>query len=561
MGPNDEFFTPDEVDEQIASLSQNSEQRDETKRPEARVIEHLQLLHTKTPEKYARALDRAWERIVEEHQTAKQMPPEKGLLISMQEYPREQQTLNNGSTSRKRRTFAQQLSILAAVVVIGALVGSMVFILNTARQSHVPTAKHSVQVASGGTPQPRPPHPITGGACTIDTTVAHPQQSKSSLPGLYVFALNGQSDNLLYRYNPQTKTVVWSKKLCTAFEVSGTVEQNGVLYVAGADWTNESQSGTVSYLYALNDADGSAIWGMQFPTGVVPFAKSSPNYGSSPTDLGAIEAPTVVNGIVYVVQRTGVIYALDAATGSQLWTFNAGRNAWATTSAGNGSILEPSNIQVVNGVAYGSIVDRVFALNAQSGKELWMHNFNNGLNINQAPAIANGTLYFTAFVPGYGSVANPDTYVYAFDAQTGTQKWVTAKMRGYLDSPIVLNGGVYVMSYDAVWYTLNPSNGAIEAQRALPSGSGPFGTVAISGVLYDNTGTALAVLNPDGSTNWSVPTTGQLPSIDGVLGGIVYVTTRDSGIYAYSASNGASLWHYAGYLPQPDSVLQVAIVA
>ncbi|HEY7413711.1 MAG TPA: PQQ-binding-like beta-propeller repeat protein [Ktedonobacteraceae bacterium] len=559
MTENDELFTPENVDEQIDSLSRNPDQRDGTASQQARVIEDLQHFYANMPANQARVIAQAWERIVEKHQTS----PEKGRLHSMQRSQEEPQIRNNMPAARKKRTFVQQLSLLAAVVVTGILIASMVFVLNSARHDN---AKHGTQVASGGTPQPKPPHPITGGACSIDTTTPHSQVSKTSVPGLYIFAQNEQSDNVLYRYDPQTKQqVVWSRKLCSAFQISGTVERNGILYVAGADWTHESGSGAVSYLYALNDTDGSAIWGVQFPTSVVPALPTnvtpnvSPHQGSSSVDLGAIEAPTVVNGIVYIVQRTGIVYAFSAATGGQLWTFNTGRNAWATTQDGNGSILDPSSIQVVNGVAYGSIVDRVFALNAVSGQKLWMHSFNDALDINQAPTIANGTIYFTTDVPGYGSVMHPDSYVYAFNAHTGAQQWVTGKMQGYLNGPVAFNGGVYVSSYDDAWYTLNPSSGAIEAQTTL-AGSGYGGPVAINGVLYNLADTTLAVLNPDGSTKWSFSITGQYPTLDDVQKGVIYVSGRGSGVYAYSATDGSLLWHYDGYLPQPQGNSLVTIV-
>lgn len=555
MTPDNEFFTPEEVDEQIASLSRNPHG---TETQEVRVIEDLQHFYAKTPEHHTRVIAQAWERIVEEYQMAKRTSPEKGRNISMQDSQGEQPILNGKPATRKSRTVVQQLSLLAAIVVIGVLVGCMAFVLNMARQSKG-GAKPSSQVASGGTPAPKPLHPIVGGACTIDTTVAHPRESKSDLPGLYVFAYNsGQGDNVLYRYNPQTKVVVWSKKLCGMFEPSGVIAQNGILYLAGTDWTNTATSGSISYLYALNEADGSALWGVQFPTDLLPMPTSSPNYGSTPTDLGMIEAPTVTNGIVYVVQRSGIVYAYNAVTGAQLWTFNTGRNAWATTSEGNGSILDPSSIQVINGVAYGSIVDRVFALDAKSGTKIWMHSFDNALNINRAPAVANGTLYLTAFVPGYGHVTNPDTYIYAFDAHTGTQKWVSAKMRGYLYNPTLVNGGVYVMSYDNAWYTLNTSSGVIEAQKTLPADSGPL---VVNGIVYNSTNTVVEVLNPDGSTKWSAPITGEYPVLAAVQGGIIYITTRDRGVYAYSATNGALLWHYAGYLPQPDSNWWMTVVS
>ena len=155
---------------------------------------------------------------------------------------------------------------------------------------------------------------------------------------------------------------------------------------------------------------------------------------------------------------------------------------------------------------------------------------------------------------------HPDTYIYAFDARTGTQQWVTKKLRGYINGPTAaFNGKVYVMSYDSVWYTLSASSGAIESQKTLPN-NGVSSPVAINGVLYSITDTTLAMLNPDGSARWSVPVTGKYPFIDDVQGGVIYVSGRGSGIYAYSASNGSLLWHYEGYLPQPDDIVLVTIV-
>jgi len=556
MAGNDEFFTPEKVDEQIDSLSRNPDQRHRADSQEARVIEDLQHLYAKMPENHARALTQAWERIVEKRQAARQTSPEKGRLHSMWGSQGERQIRNSMPALREKHPFVQHLSLLVAILVTGVLIASMVFVLNSVRHN---SPGHTSQVASGGTPAPKPPHPITGGACTIDTTAPHPQASKTSVSGLYIFAQNQQSDNVLYRYDAQTQQVVWSKKLCNAFQVDGTVEQNGILYMAGTDWTRESGSGAVSYLYALNDTDGSAIWGVQFPTDVTPVPQTTAESGGSPLDLGKIEAPTVANGIVYAMQRSGIVYAFNTATGGQLWTFNTGRNAWAMTAAGNGSFLDPSSIQVVNGVAYGSIVDRVFALNAVSGKEIWIHSFNNALDINQAPAIANGTIYLTADVPGYGSVMHPDSYVYAFNAQTGAQKWVTAKLQGYLNGPVAFNSGVYVSSYDGIWYALNPSNSAVDAQATL-DGSGYGGPVAINGVLYNLTDTTLSVLNPDGSTKWSVSVTGQYPLLDDVQHGVIYVSGRGSGVYAYSATDGSLLWHYGGYLPQPQGISLVTVV-
>src|SRR5207248_2341988 len=120
-----------------------------------------------------------------------------------------------------------------------------------------------------------------------------------------------------------------------------------------------------------------------------------------------------------------------------------------------------------------------FALDPQSGKALWSHDFKDTRIIYWPPAIDDGTIYLAAFVPGPGT---HDPYIYALDVRRGAVKWTSVKLQGYLHGPIAFNSKVYVDSYDGIWYTLNAANGNIEAQTTLKKGfSGP---TLINGVLY-----------------------------------------------------------------------------
>src|SRR5258708_23902967 len=105
----------------------------------------------------------------------------------------ERQPIATNHAPYKKRAFAQRLSILAAVVFLGILVGSMIFVLNTARQSKsnaqpVTHIKNNTLTGSDGKHHPKPPNPIVGGKCTLSTTVKPAQQSTSSLHDLYVIA-------------------------------------------------------------------------------------------------------------------------------------------------------------------------------------------------------------------------------------------------------------------------------------------------------------------------------------------------------------------------------------
>ena len=52
-------------------------------------------------------------------------------------------------------------------------------------------------------------------------------------------------------------------------------------------------------------------------------------------DGGCVTSPIIVDQAVFVGSSSGQVYALDAATGAQLWTANAG----SAISAGNGNVI------------------------------------------------------------------------------------------------------------------------------------------------------------------------------------------------------------------------------
>ena len=85
---------------------------------------------------------------------------------------------------------------------------------------------------------------------------------------------------------------------------------------------------------------------------------AAPNSGI--TLLVAVESsPAVVNGVVYVGSGDGNVYALNAASGVQLWNYTTGGEV-------------DSSPAVVNGVVYvGSGDGNVYALNATNGAKLW----------------------------------------------------------------------------------------------------------------------------------------------------------------------------------------------
>ena len=76
--------------------------------------------------------------------------------------------------------------------------------------------------------------------------------------------------------------------------------------------------------------------------------------------LGVGESsPAVANGTVYIGDLTGVVHAVDAATGKAKWTFKTGAE------------MKSSPVVVGARVLIGSYDGSLYALEAATGKQLW----------------------------------------------------------------------------------------------------------------------------------------------------------------------------------------------
>lgn len=137
-----------------------------------------------------------------------------------------------------------------------------------------------------------------------------------------------------------------------------------------------------------------------------------------------IGAPTVFGGRVYIGTDNGTVYALDAKTGCQYWTFKADAGVRNVTFG-----------PVTNPVAYfGDQKANVYAVKAYSGDLLWKVKVDDHPRalITGAPTFFQGRLYVPVASGEEGAGPNPNyaccTFrgsVVALDAATGRQIWKT----------------------------------------------------------------------------------------------------------------------------------------
>ena len=130
-------------------------------------------------------------------------------------------------------------------------------------------------------------------------------------------------------------------------------------------------------------------------------------------------SPIVVNGIMYVTTAFNHVYALNAATGSQIWHFKHKMGPITTYCCG------PNNRGVaVDGdrLFMGTLDAKLLALDAKTGKLLWETELADpelGYSETMAPTVVNGKVLIGTNGGEYGVRG----FVKAFDAATGELLW------------------------------------------------------------------------------------------------------------------------------------------
>ena len=143
------------------------------------------------------------------------------------------------------------------------------------------------------------------------------------------------------------------------------------------------------------------------------------------TRRGLEATPIVVDGSMYAVGNFGTVYALDAATGRELWTYDPGvDHQW-----GRYACCDSVNrgVAVWKGRVYvGALDGYLHAIDAASGRRLWKvdtfpaRGAKAPYTITGAPVVAGDLVVIGS---GGADFAGARGYVAAFDAQSGAMRW------------------------------------------------------------------------------------------------------------------------------------------
>jgi len=140
------------------------------------------------------------------------------------------------------------------------------------------------------------------------------------------------------------------------------------------------------------------------------------------TRRGLEATPVVIDGVLFTSSTWSKVYALDAKTGRELWSFDPQvPGEWARNACCD---VVNRGVAVWHGKVYvGTLDGRLIALDANSGKPVWQQDTlidrSRSYTITGAPRIAAGKVVIGNGGAEYGVRG----YVTAYDAESGALAW------------------------------------------------------------------------------------------------------------------------------------------
>lgn len=178
----------------------------------------------------------------------------------------------------------------------------------------------------------------------------------------------------------------------------------------GKDWTGygrtygEQHFSPLTQISDANVAKLGLAWSLDLPVG------------------NSVSQPLAIDGVLYFATGSGVVNAVDAATGKQKWTYDA--RVYDVAGAKMQMHWGTRGIGYWKGKIYlGTLDGRLIAIDAATGKEVWSQQTTmpgDMRTITGAPRAFDGKI-----IIGHagGDISDMRGYVTTYDAETGRQLW------------------------------------------------------------------------------------------------------------------------------------------
>ncbi len=275
-------------------------------------------------------------------------------------------------------------------------------------------------------------------------------------------------------------------------EVRGAVTvHEGIVYVPSYDHN----------VYALDAESGKFLW-------------------KYPTEGGVASKPLVMEGMVVFGSIDKVVYSVDAKTGRLVWTAPTKGRVYSSPWGEFGHVF------------IGSDDHNLYAIHALSGRVAWTYTADG--EIRGRPMVAENTIFFACQAGG----------VYALNLNREI-RWRFRARRGFLASPVVHRGLLFIGSMDWNFYALDIRSGW--AAWKYRSGGAVASTAAIwEGIVFFGSadGYVYALDAESSRVVWRYQTENQVTGTPAVYGDSLYIGGVDGALYHFEAQTGTLRWRY-----------------
>ena len=238
-------------------------------------------------------------------------------------------------------------------------------------------------------------------------------------------------------------------------------------------------------------------------------------------------SPAVVGKTVYFAGGNRV-YAVSSDSGALKWQFPVDQPL---------STLIASSPAVVDNVVYcGALDGKLYALNADSGKQMWA--FDTRSTIGSSPTVQDGVIYF-----GSG-----DGRVWAIDAKTGESsagpwKGGVKTSDEITGAPAIANGFVYALSLDQVIHAIGSATGKERWSQRLPGSVLNKSPVAFGDYVYVADGPNIhCIAGRTGVTKWVQLLNSDIAVTPAVSDEGLFLVTNDNHVRSFDSRTGRPRW-------------------